>query len=106
MERRFRCAQQAAAWLRTRLADGPLCRVYAQGYSSWQAGQQQLGMYPVQPRSNSAASPQHHPNSPRPPRSTELERLRSQGVEAPRDKADMFFGAAPLDETFSPGKLL
>lgn len=25
-------------------------------------------------------------------------------MEAPRDKADMFFGAALLDETFSPGE--
>jgi hypothetical protein len=34
--------------------------------------------------------------------STELERLRSQGVEAPRDRADMFFGGG--DEVFSPGE--
>ena len=34
--------------------------------------------------------------------STELERLRSQGVEAPRDRGDMFFGGGQ-DETFSPG---
>ena len=34
--------------------------------------------------------------------STELERLRSQGLEAPRDRGDMFFGGGQ-DETFSPG---
>lgn len=55
------------------------------------------------PHAGAPAPPACNVPPPRPSRSTELERLRSQGVEAPRDKADMFFGAAPLDETFSPG---
>lgn len=104
MERRFRCAGQPAAGMGCWAARLSKQRMPAACCPNMlPAGRRG----PAQPNLSTRRAATAHP----PPPfslpalcSTELERLRSQGVEAPREKADMFFGAAPLDETFSPGE--
>ena len=77
MERRFRCG-----------GGGSLGQVML----AWPAPTHPLNALPLT-----------HPRT-LPTRSTELERLRSQGVEAPRDKGDMFFGGGGDD--FSPAAVM
>ena len=116
MERRFRCT--AAGWLigcaclwlprllpgclPGRAAGRPsrmLTAAAACGSRVAAAGRLALQGSPLYPHPLLLPAPAHSPCS------TELERLRSQGVEAPRDRGDMFFGGGQ-DETFSPGAVL